>query len=497
MSVKRIIKSPFVHIYQQGGKVCLYHALYIQNIYGESFLLTLFELFKKPQTLENILEIFPTHRQQVKDTIASLINNGILKYYEDKKEENLITKWKEKALKEEVRFLYLIPTTRCNLRCKYCHIMNESVKCNQKDMSVKIAKRGIDLFVKYCSLNNENKEIMFYGGEPLLNEPLIRWAVTHIREKEPAFNGKVNIIIFTNGTNISSEMANFLAENRVYIVVSIDGPKHVHNQMRITMKGKGSFSEVEQGYFVYRKAGCEVGISMVASKHNVPDLENCVQYLLQHFEPLDLGISTLHLFSNGKNPAEMPISELTDSLIRTFELTRNEGTYVEHLFRRVRPFVERQPRLKDCPSCGGKFVVTPDSRVGFCEAFIGLGHFFYDLFSFDIQSNDGYKLWNMITPLTRPGCLKCPAIAICGGGCPYDAYARSGNIRNRDTIRCEQSKRLLEWLVWDLWRQINKPILSKWDIIIPTLSERRRIYSKVNINGTIIPLQNYSKFGEG
>jgi len=55
-------------------------------------------------------------------------------------------------------------------------------------------------------------------------------------------------------------------------------------------------------------------------------------------------------------------------------------------------------------------------------------------------------------------CLECPALGICGGGCPYNAYTRHGKIWEIDDTFCPQSLLVLEYLIWDLHQKISSKI---------------------------------------
>jgi radical SAM protein with 4Fe4S-binding SPASM domain len=195
------------------------------------------------------------------------------------------------------------------------------------------------------------------------------------------------------------------------------------------------------------------------------------------------------------NPAYVDMKLLTDEIISAFKFIRNKGIYVEHIFRRIRPFVEQKPRLKDCPSCGGKLIITPDDNIGFCEAFIGTGRYYYPAKTFSLE-NEGYNEWKNIAPIMKDVCIRCPAISICGGGCPYDAWVQHGDINSLDSMRCEQSNILLNWLIWELFEQTGSQIIDALDVVIPTYEHRKQIYSKINPEMNTIPLQGYSMYGE-
>jgi radical SAM protein with 4Fe4S-binding SPASM domain len=492
MAEQLIDKSPFVYVFRSNGIVGLYHALYITNIYGSNILDELFTRVTFPQTIDQLIRwLRCKYDNTATEYITKLLQHKFLRYVNDKEEKQLIARLQAQVRSPEIQFLYIIPTSVCNLRCKYCHIIDTWADYGTHYMSLNTMQRGIRKFLEYIDNSNSKKEIMFYGGEPLLAKDIVCESILFARDM--GFDG--NITIFTNGTIIDIDTAKFLSDNNVFIIISMDGPKNIHDKMRCYPDGRGSFDKVAAGYEIYKSAGCSIGISMVLGKHNIPGLKDAVEYIIDRFEPVDLGFSTLHLHQRGMNPAYVDMKLLTDEIISAFKFIRNKGIYVEHIFRRIRPFVEQKPRLKDCPSCGGKLIITPDDNIGFCEAFIGTGRYYYPAKTFSLE-NEGYNEWKDIAPIMKDVCIRCPAISICGGGCPYDAWVQHGDINSLDSMRCEQSNILLNWLIWELFEQTGSQIIDALDVVIPTYEHRKQIYSKINPEMNTIPLQGYSMYGE-
>lgn len=394
--------------------------------------------------------------------------------------------------KNKINFLYIVPTVSCNLHCTYCHIQHGKECRKSCVMTEKTLKNGLEIFKKYGGFEENESEIMFYGGEPFLEIAFVIKALEIIR----SYSQTVKITFFTNGTLITEEIANCLREYNVYVIVSIDGSKNAHDAARIYHDGSGSFEDSSRGYKRLQEKGVAVGISLVAGTHNINSLEDEVEYLVEKYKPLDIGISTLHLFKDAKNPNEVEMEELTKKLQVVQKNMRNQGFYIEHLFRRIRPFVEKKIRLYDCPSCNSKLLITPWDTIGFCEAFMEEENYFYPTEQFDLFKCDGRRDWQWRTPLIMKECYSCPAISICGGGCPYDAYCESGNICNKDKRRCYQSKEMIKWLCIDLFYvlQENHKIKGQ-NVFIPTEEERKLLYGNIILDESI-PLQRYSKMNE-
>ena len=170
--------------------------------------------------------------------------------------------WKKKTLnvptKSEIKdHLYrygfqemiLEVTQTCNMRCKYCiysEMYELSRNSSSKKMKWDIAKAAIDLYFNYLkegeSYNPKRRAtIGFYGGEPLLNFPLIKKCVEYTKAYNH-FNSFFTIT--TNGTVFTDKIIDFLIENNINIIVSIDGSKEEHDRKRVLADGCGSFDIV-------------------------------------------------------------------------------------------------------------------------------------------------------------------------------------------------------------------------------------------------------------
>ena len=148
-------------------------------------------------------------------------------------------------LERKIPKITLQLTQRCNLRCKYC-IYSEDINTHQrshsnKDMQWETAKKSID-FLKEHSVDSARVNVGFYGGEPLLRFSLIKKIVAYARK---SFDGKeITFTITTNGTLLNEEIISFFKREDVQLMISLDGPKEIHDKNRIFPNGRGSFDTV-------------------------------------------------------------------------------------------------------------------------------------------------------------------------------------------------------------------------------------------------------------
>ena len=144
-------------------------------------------------------------------------------------------------------------------------------------------------------------------------------------------------------------------------------------------------------------------------------------------------------------------------MIECYKIARRVGLYEGRMMRKIKAFVGQYFYDRDCSAVGRQIVVGPKGEIGTCAAFYKSGEYFVrpgeELKGFDPYGHPYWQEWSRRMPLNFPECLKCPALGICGGGCPYNAWVRHGSIWEIDDFFCPHALKTLEWLVWDLYDQ--------------------------------------------
>jgi uncharacterized protein len=150
----------------------------------------------------------------------------------------------QKMLDGERQQLILNVTEQCNFRCSYCvfggkyqHHRTHS----DKAMTWEVARRAIDEFLSHSG-SSETRAISFYGGEPLLNFPLVKRCVEYVRHNNP--DPKVGFAMTTNGYLLRHEIARFLADEEFAMTISLDGPAEIHDRNRLTRDGSPTWATV-------------------------------------------------------------------------------------------------------------------------------------------------------------------------------------------------------------------------------------------------------------
>ena len=154
----------------------------------------------------------------------------------------------EQYLRNNMSTITLQLTQNCNFRCSYCvysELSNTGQRAHSaKCMSWETAKAALDFLLAH-SRDSEEVSVGFYGGEPLLEMELLKQSVLYAEEM---FEGKTLFFnMTTNGSLLTEEITRFLVEHNIKVMVSIDGPKEIHDiNRRFAANGKGSFDVVRR-----------------------------------------------------------------------------------------------------------------------------------------------------------------------------------------------------------------------------------------------------------
>lgn len=146
-------------------------------------------------------------------------------------------------LEKKIQQIIIQVTQRCNLRCDYCAYsgLYKNRTHSPKSMGFETAKRAIDMALSH-SEDTKIFIISFFGGEPLLELPLIKKCVEYIKRQAP--NRNILYSMTTNGTLLTPEVYGYLSDNNFNIAISLDGPKQIHDMSRKYPNGKGSYDTI-------------------------------------------------------------------------------------------------------------------------------------------------------------------------------------------------------------------------------------------------------------
>jgi len=341
----------------------------------------------------------------------------------------------------DIRNIILLISNDCNMDCSYCQI-EQNIFNAKKRMQLDKSLSALRLFEDVCS-REQSLTINFTGGEPLLNFDVICETVKYIRNSE--ILNKSRLVIFTNGTLITEEIAKFFKANNFLVIVSLDGDESQHNLNRKFLNGSDSYAKVLQGYFLIREIGCNCAISSVANL-STNNFDAYLDWLID-LNPLSVGINYPHLLLND-GEKNHTFSAYTSQTLKAQKILSENGITLENYARFSRTFQRNEIRRRECQACGRGITIDSNGNIGTCKSLLVSGKISYPLSNFELMNAKEFEIWANRTPLNNDKCLDCPAISICGGGCAYDAYCLfDGNACEMDRRLCPHIKSIFQDLL--------------------------------------------------
>ncbi|HET9262518.1 MAG TPA: radical SAM protein [Vicinamibacterales bacterium] len=138
-------------------------------------------------------------------------------------------------------------TQQCNLRCRYCVFgggFEDRRTHSPLHMSLDVMRMTVASALAHGDALDEIA-LGFYGGEPLLAFDLLTAAVREVREHQG--DKRVALNVTTNGTCLDTNKARFLREAGFNVLLSVDGPRHMHDRYRVFADGRGSYKATMRG----------------------------------------------------------------------------------------------------------------------------------------------------------------------------------------------------------------------------------------------------------
>lgn len=324
----------------------------------------------------------------------------------------------------------------CNLRCCHCWIDPRFESRNDEDLVFEEVK---DLFIQGKSLGMSGVKLS--GGEPLLL-PYIVPLINFLRDEH------INLIVETNGTLITEEIAIALREANAFVSVSLDGTTEaIHNLLRIS---SGSFKKTVDGIKTVVRQGITPQIIFSIHRGNQHDLPGMITFA-ESLGARSLKINLIHGIGRAENLATE--NELTSSkdFINLYTLYKDAGTdNFKVLFDIPSAFKKITDINNDgCNTCGVKGIigVLSDGMVSIC----GIGNVKSDLCFGNLRTTSLSDIWEKSDVLQRirddiPAhlegiCGRCFLKGMCFGKCIANTYYATGSF-TRGNLFCEEALQL-------------------------------------------------------
>ena len=386
------------------------------------------------------------NRQEVMecyDEIFSLYKDGVL--FSD----DMYQKYADLITLSPIKSMCLNVAHDCNLRCAYCFASTGDFGEGRKLMTEETGKRAIDFLLTHSG-SRHNLELDFFGGEPLMNFDVVRAVVHYARSQEKAYNKNFRFTITTNGLLLDDEKIDFINREMSNVVLSLDGRSRVHDKMRPTANGTGSYDLVIEKFkkLVQTRGDKDYYARGTFTKHNLDFSEDVLSLYEQGFSNLSIE----PVISDGDKEyaitqEDLPrifeeYEQLADALLEK-KLNGEDISFFHFIID-----LDQGPcaikRLRGC-SCGNEYVaVTPDGDIFPCHQFVGKENWKIGNLYDPVLDQSKREPFCRTTIYDKEECNRCWAKFYCSGGCNANNFQFEGDILRPYTIACELEKKRLE-----------------------------------------------------
>jgi uncharacterized protein len=405
-------------------------------------------LFEKNSEDEIVKELSQYDEKEVREVIEEvkeLKEEGML-FTEDIYKDYIFDVKKRSTV---VKALCLHIAHDCNLACRYCFAEEGEYKGDRSLMSAEVGKKSLDFLVENSG-NRVNLEVDFFGGEPLMNFDVVKEIVAYGRSLEKEHNKKFRFTLTTNGMLLNDEIMEFANKEMSNVVLSIDGRKEIHDLMRPTPNGKGSYDIILPKFQKFAKLRGDKSY-YVRGTFTRNNLDFCKDVL----HMADLGfdeISIEPVVAEDEAPyaikeEDLPkIFEQYDLLAKEMIKREKEGrgfTFFHYMIDLTGgPCVAK--RLSGCGSGTEYLAVTPWGDLYPCHQFVGEDGFLLGNVYDGIQKQELVDEFKGCNVYTKEKCKDCFARFYCSGGCAANSYKFHGTLNDAYDIGCEMERKRVE-----------------------------------------------------
>ena len=305
---------------------------------------------------------------------------------------------------KKIHTFHIFTTLDCNARCFYCY----EKRMLESNMTIDTASRVVEYIQEQAKGDPVN--IVWIGGEPLVNYPIIDFITDGLREKGLQFTSDM----FSNGLlfdNALVEKAKNLW-NLKSIQITLDGTKQVYEAVKAYVTDvTDPFERVLQNIKSLLGAEIQVRVRLNLGMHNYKNMQKLVDFLCKEFNGernLYVYIRTLFEIKYITEKKKVFIYELLDEL----------NSKIKMFFGKKKEAFSKTIINSSCMASGREAVtILPDGRVGICACITDgelLGDIYTNTLDVKVREEFGRRFYQ------EEKCRTCPLYPNCYivNGCP-------------------------------------------------------------------------------
>ena len=340
-------------------------------------------------------------------------------------------------------------TNQCNLACTYCYEYGEDKLVDTangkqpKFMSVETAKQSVDFMFREAG-PNKVVHMTLFGGETLMNMPVLRVAIPYARQRATEVGKRVEFNLTTNATLLKPDVIDFLIENDVAVTISIDGPQDLQDKFRVFHNGAGSYDvampKIKE--LLRRHTAKPIGARVTLTSQTL-DVQRIFRHLTEEVGFREVGFAPVTT-SPGR---EYTIEDGgLDKMLSQFRALAEEflERAVEnrhHAFANVKDTLEEihkgASKAYPCGAGLGLMGVATDGQVALCHRFAGSPDHALGTVTDGIDRARQAEFLDRHHVENKTDCRTCWARPLCAGGCYHEAQTRYGTTEHPNLHYCD------------------------------------------------------------
>lgn len=354
---------------------------------------------------------------------------------------------KEKIIEERIKtddvgMLSLLVIQGCNLRCTYCYGDGGQYQ-DSGIMDFDTARNAVDYLLHKS--NRNRLTICFFGGEPLLNFPLIKKVVEYCHKETEDSEKIINFSMTTNGTLLTPEIEEFIINNRIGVQISLDGDRDTQNKNRFDANGNGSYDVVVEKTKRLRELGC-LGVRATLTPYNT----NVIK-IYEHLESLNFQKIIISPAFNMLT--EDDYKKVIKSYIEWFrylegEIKKGNYKYVKKAKQFIQELQKIDRAIVRTAACGvGRNLLAIDIHGNAfpCQRFVAMKEFCIGNLATGLEKQE--KFLEKVNKTINEKCEDCWCRNLCASGCSYCNVESTGDMKKTNETYCEYVKATMEELI--------------------------------------------------
>ncbi len=328
----------------------------------------------------------------------------------------------------------------CNLACTYCYA-NKGLYGNPE--RALLGEDEIEaIILRFAERYDLIESVQFMGGEPSMNPGALRRAgeVFERLVGEGRLAAVPKLYMVTNGLRFTPAFLDVAERYKCELTVSLDGPKEVHDFVRVKAGGGGSYDAIRRSIVAAKNRGIAIEFEPTFSKRHLDCGMHLIDLCRWFYD--EFGVSVLHAPAMSENRyGTQPLALTIEDKEREFcavtewglDNLFERGIYLMHGFtaRLLESFETRVRNKYTCPAGNALLSVSTRGEVSPCwmmtdEAPFAMGsihdeEFLGARYREVMAAMDQYELHS------HPECRVCPIQPVCFG-CKGGDYHATGTM---------------------------------------------------------------------